>query len=106
MCTSLEKAPSCKWSTGEELKTATQMEIGTVKALVQQCVDNWPMEWGEKDLSKICVMIPTRYAVCYTYAPLKLRYVGGCVCNLFCMLDFLHALRLAESFQLIVSTLL
>ena len=51
------------WGTDRELREAATMEIKTVKSLVQRCANNWPRCWGEKDLSSLCVMVPTRFAV-------------------------------------------
>jgi hypothetical protein len=59
--TSLEMGVECKWIKDGELQGAVRAEMEAVKQLVQQCADNWPTgEWGEKDLSLICVMTPTR----------------------------------------------
>ena len=61
--TSLEMGEECKWTSDKALQKSAEAEVETVKDLVQQCVDNWPAEWGVKKLSLICVMTRTKFAV-------------------------------------------
>ena len=63
VCTSLQEFPQCTWASDKELQAAATNEIRAVKSLVQKCADNWPECWGEKKLSSLCVMVPTRFAV-------------------------------------------
>jgi hypothetical protein len=60
--TSLEMGEECKWTSDKALQKSAEAEVETVKDLVQQCVDNWPAEWGVKKLSLICVMTRTKFA--------------------------------------------
>ena len=69
----------CKWIKDGELQGAVRAEMEAVKQLVQQCADNWPTgEWGEKDLSLICVMTPTRSSVSFQNYFEVLQYRRHC----------------------------
>ena len=83
VCTSLQKYPQCTWASDKELEAAATKEITAIKALVQQCADNWPTDkWGEKDLSSVCVVTPTRLAVS-TCSLLGVLTVHVTLCNLY-----------------------
>ena len=62
VCTSLEEYPECFYDNMEQ--KARDNEIKTVFQWVKKCAENWPtVEWGERDLSTICVMVPSRLMV-------------------------------------------
>ena len=62
VCTSLEECPECFHESME--KSARDTEITTVFQWVKKCAENWPtVEWGERNLATICVIVPSRLMV-------------------------------------------
>jgi hypothetical protein len=62
VCTSVDEAPLCKWTSEWDLKKTADTEVKALQGIVQKCIDTWPVDkWGKKNLSSLCVVTPTRF---------------------------------------------
>ena len=71
MCTSLDDfSPDSNWHKDEVYNKQVWKEVKAAGEWVEKFIDdeNWPeVEWGPKDLSMLCVVVPNRYMVSYFY---------------------------------------
>ena len=67
VCTSLDEfSPDCHWHKDEVYSKQVAKEIKVAAKWVEKFIDdkNWPkVEWGEKDLSALCVVVPNKHVV-------------------------------------------
>ena len=67
MCTSLDEfSPGCSWDKDEVYRKQVAKEVEAAGMWVEKFIDdkNWPtVEWGPKDLSGLCVVVPNKHVV-------------------------------------------
>ena len=63
ICTSLEQGADCVLHNDSKLRPVFEDEARTILKVVESYVHPWPVEWGEGDLSNICVIAPLRHQV-------------------------------------------
>ena len=69
MCTSLDEfSPDASWHKGTVYNKQITKEVEAAGEWVEKFIDdkNWPeVEWGSKDLSTLCVVVPNKHVVSY-----------------------------------------
>ena len=69
MCTSLDEfSPDANWHMGTVYNEQITKEVEAAVEWVEKFIDdkNWPeVEWGPKDLSALCVVVPNKHVVSY-----------------------------------------
>ena len=76
VCTSLDELPDCTWNDDELYTEQVFKEILVALHWVKECAKNWPeVEWGAKDLSSLCVVVPNKHVVS---APYLLSFIILC----------------------------
>ena len=69
MCTSLDEfSPDANWHNGTVYEEQIMNEVEAAGEWVERFIDDkkWPeVEWGPKDLSTLCVVVPNKLAVSY-----------------------------------------
>ena len=67
VCTSLDEfSPGCNWNKDEVYSEQVAKEVKAAGMWVEKFIDdkNWPtVEWGTKDLSALCVVVPNKHVV-------------------------------------------
>lgn len=63
-CTSLDELPDCTWNDDVLYTEQVFKEILVALRWVKECAKHWPeVEWGTKDLSSLCVVVPNKHVV-------------------------------------------
>ena len=67
VCTSLDEFnPDCNWDKDDVYSSQISKDVKAAGWWVERFIDdtNWPkVEWGEKDLSALCVVVPNKHVV-------------------------------------------
>ena len=61
--TSLEQGDNCVLHDESKLRPVFEDEARTILKTVKSYVHPWPVEWGKKELSSICIIAPLRHQV-------------------------------------------
>ena len=67
VCASLDEfSPGCNWDKDEVYSEQVAKEVKAAGMWVEKFIDDksWPtVEWGTKDLSALCVVVPNKHVV-------------------------------------------
>lgn len=94
VCTSLDDfSPGCNWDNDKVYSKHVGKEVKAAGEWVEKFIGDkkWPeVEWGKKDLSTLCVVVPNKYAVRLISCTVHSRHLVDLILVFGCLRDCIH----------------